>query len=250
MVDSRIFVRDSIKIGDTVKIALTLTQPESKYIEGIVKVVLSKKRLEENEIEVELISGYIGRVKEIIDKSTPARREQRIIKRENETVEKKETFGFDVKNNRKNSEMKKIVATAVVSLMNTYGGYVYIGVHDSGIVRGLDIDYSIITGGGNNDKLEQQIRDALNKYFDDYVIVSNCITILFPNVFGHEICEIEVRPSPEPIFFKRTSHVVSIDGNNVPRKFDDFYIRDGNGKKLLETHHEFLLHWKVRFQTS
>jgi len=249
MVNPRIFLRDFINIGDTVKIALTLTQPESQYIEGIVKIVLSKERYDKNGIEVELHSGYIGHVKEIVDKSTPVRREQRIVKRENEIVEKKETFAFDVKNNRKNSEMKKVVATAVVSLMNTFGGYLYIGVHDNGIVRGLDKDYSIITGG-DNDKLERQIRDTLAKYFDDYIIISNCITISFPNVFGHEICEIEVKPSPEPIFFKRASFNVTIDGTTVQRKFDDFYIRDGNGKKLLETHHEFLLHWKIRFQPS
>lgn len=250
MTDPRIFVRNSIKIGEVVKIALIPTQSKFKYIEGIVKDVLSEKFVDENGIEVLLTSGYIGHVKEIIDTSSPVQREQRIIRRENETIEKKETFAFDVKNNKKNSELKKIIVSAIVSLMNTYGGYVYIGVHDSGIVRGLYIDYSIMHGSGNNDKLEQQIRDALEKYLDDYIIVSNNITISFPSVFGHEICEIKVRPSPEPIFFKRTFHNISISDKSISRNFDDFYIRDGNGKKLLQTHREFLLYWKMRFQTK
>ncbi|MCV0366390.1 MAG: putative DNA binding domain-containing protein [Nitrosopumilus sp.] len=248
MTDSRIFCRDSIKIGDTVKIAITLTNPPSKYVEGIVKSVLSEKQLDENGIEVELISGYIGHVKEVVDISTSIQLEQRILEREDERVEKKETFGFDVINNIKNNEMKKIIVSAVASLMNSYGGYVYIGVHDNGIVRGLAADYSIMHNGGNNDKLEQQIRDALEKYSENYITISNFIKISFPVVFGHEICEIQVKPSIEPIFLKKQSYDVYIDGKTKPRHFDDFYIRDGNGKKLLETHNEFLTHWKIRFQ--
>ena len=56
---------------------------------------------------------------------------------ENENVEKNSTFSFDKKTCKKNSVLKMAVVNAVVSFLNSYGGYVYIGVADDGEVLGL-----------------------------------------------------------------------------------------------------------------
>ena len=247
MVDSRTLHRDSIRIGLTVKIALNNTQKPQNYIKGIVQEILSQVATDDNGIEVELLSGYIGRVKEIIDESTSEQIELRILSRENERVERKETFAFDVRKNCKNNNLKKAVVYAIVSLLNSYGGYVYIGVHDNGIVRGLRADYS---DGGDNDELERKIRDTLEKYLADYVLVSRLINISFPVIFNHEICEIEVHAAPEPIFIKPTDCYECTDGKKVNRKIDEFYIRDGNQKKLIDTKKDFVTYYKTRFLTN
>lgn len=231
-----------------VKIALQKKQKESDYEEGIVKEILSEEDYDKDGIEVELDTGYIGRIKEIIDTDdTESEILQRIQQREDTTLEKKETFAYDVNEEKRNDQLKKVVCTAVASMLNTQGGYVYVGVNDDGLPIGLERDFSLITGGGNNDQLEIQIRASLNKYLSNYETVSHFIEITFPSVKGIEICEIKIKPSSEPIFLKTTIHPVSINNSNKDRHFDDFYIRDGNGKRLLETHQEFLRYWSLRF---
>jgi uncharacterized repeat protein (TIGR03833 family) len=248
VIDSRTLVKSSIFVGVHVKIALHKKQKELDYEEGIVKEILSEEDIDNDGIEVELETGYIGRVKEIIDKdNTESEISQRIQQREDTNLEKKETFAYDVKKEERNDQLKKVVCTAVSSMLNTQGGYVYVGVNDDGLPIGLERDFSLITNGGNNDQLEIQIRASLNKYLSNYETVSHFIEITFPTVNGIEICEIKITPSSEPIFLKTTNYSVSINNSNQNRRFDDFYIRDGNGKRLLETHQEFLRYWSLRF---
>lgn len=235
-------------IGMYVKIALHKKQKESNYEKGKVKNILSEEEFHKDGIEVEFETGYMGRVKEIIDTdNNESEILQRTQQREDTLLEKKETFAYDIRAGGKNDQLKKVVCTAVASMLNTNGGYVYVGVNDDGKPIGLERDFSLIEDGGNNDKLERRIRDALNKNLSNYETVSHFISITFPTVNGIEICEIKVKPSSEPIFLKKTSYQVSISGSNVSRRFDDFYIRDGNGKRLLEEHQEFIRYWNVRF---
>ncbi|KAF6243629.1 hypothetical protein C6988_02485 [Nitrosopumilus sp. b1] len=251
MKDANTMVRDSIKIGMHVKISLHPNQKEDDFEEGIVEEILSDEKFDEKGIEVKIDNGYIGHIEKIIKKDSTLEEIQiRITQRENTELEKKETFAFDTTTNAKNDELKKVVCIAVASLMNTKGGYVYIGVDDDGNVKGLERDYSLMQNGGNNDKLELQIRDAIRKYLADQVPISNFIDISFHVIDGKEICEIRVSPASEPVFSKEKIYNVSINNVNQQRKFDDFYIREGNGKKLLEKHSDFLSYWKVRFNES
>jgi len=102
VIDSRTLVKSSIFVGVHVKIALHKKQKELDYEEGIVKEILSEEDIDNDGIEVELETGYIGRVKEIIDKdNTESEISQRIQQREDTNLEKKETFAYDVKKRRK-----------------------------------------------------------------------------------------------------------------------------------------------------
>lgn len=249
MVDSRTLHRDSIKIGMTVRVSLTSKQNPAGYVSGVVKEVLTREQLDDNGIEVELTSGYIGNVKEIVDESDEEQLKQRIVAREDERVERKETFAFVVHNSRKKPDLKKVLVQAVASLINNYGGYVYVGVTDEGIVQGLERDYKIMKGKGNNDAFERQVRDALRKYLTDYAMVSRLVSFSFPRVFGHEICEIRITPSKEPAFMTIDRRDVCINGNRTTMEFDDFYMRDGNGKKLL-TNRELVSYYRSRFLNS
>ena len=247
-IDSRTMIKNSIALGMHVKIALHKQQKESDFEEGTIMNIVTEEDYDKDGIEVELETGYMGRVKEIIDIDDDENKIlERIRQREDTFLEKKETFAYDIREEKRNDQLKKVVCTAVASLLNTQGGYVYVGVNDDGVPVGLERDFSLIHDGGNNDKLEMQIRAALNKNLSNYETVSHFIEITFPSVTGIEICEIKIKPSSEPIFLKTTNYSVSINNSNTNRHFDDFYIRDGNGKRLLEEHQEFLRYWSLRF---
>ena len=59
--------RTDIKPGLHVQIVLKQDQPTGKLTEGIVKDILTKSSTHPHGIKVRLVSGEVGRVKEILD---------------------------------------------------------------------------------------------------------------------------------------------------------------------------------------
>lgn len=59
--------RSNIKPGMTVLIVLKKDQPTGKLTQGIVKDILTKSATHPHGIKVRLVSGEVGRVKEIIE---------------------------------------------------------------------------------------------------------------------------------------------------------------------------------------
>jgi uncharacterized repeat protein (TIGR03833 family) len=58
--------RSNIKPGITVLIVLKHDQPTGKLTQGIVKDILTKSATHPHGIKVRLVSGQVGRVKEIL----------------------------------------------------------------------------------------------------------------------------------------------------------------------------------------
>jgi uncharacterized repeat protein (TIGR03833 family) len=58
--------RSNIKPGITVLIVLKQDQPTGKLTRGIVKDILTKSATHPHGIKVRLVSGQVGRVKEIL----------------------------------------------------------------------------------------------------------------------------------------------------------------------------------------
>ena len=58
--------RSNIKPGITVLIVLKQDQPTGKLTKGIVKDILTKSPTHPHGIKVRLVSGQVGRVKEIL----------------------------------------------------------------------------------------------------------------------------------------------------------------------------------------
>jgi uncharacterized repeat protein (TIGR03833 family) len=58
--------RSNIKPGMTVLIVLKQDQPTGKLTQGIVKDILTKSATHPHGIKVRLVSGQVGRVKEIL----------------------------------------------------------------------------------------------------------------------------------------------------------------------------------------
>ena len=61
--------RNSIAIGQNVEIVLKADQRTGKLTDGIVKRILTKSAFHPHGIKVQLESGQVGRVKNIIDES-------------------------------------------------------------------------------------------------------------------------------------------------------------------------------------
>jgi uncharacterized repeat protein (TIGR03833 family) len=59
--------RANIKPGMTVLIVLKQDQPTGKLTKGIVKDILTSSATHPHGIKVRLVSGQVGRVKEIVD---------------------------------------------------------------------------------------------------------------------------------------------------------------------------------------
>ena len=59
--------RSDIKPGMTVLIVLKQDQPTGKLTKGIVKDILTKSSTHPHGIKVRLMSGQVGRVKEILE---------------------------------------------------------------------------------------------------------------------------------------------------------------------------------------
>jgi uncharacterized repeat protein (TIGR03833 family) len=60
-------IRNNIKPGLHVRIVLKQDQATGKLTEGIVKDILTKSPTHPHGIKVRLVSGAVGRVKEILD---------------------------------------------------------------------------------------------------------------------------------------------------------------------------------------
>ncbi len=60
-------IRSSIKPGMTVLIVLKKDQPTGRLTKGIVKDILTKSPTHPHGIKVRLMSGEVGRVKEIVE---------------------------------------------------------------------------------------------------------------------------------------------------------------------------------------
>lgn len=242
-----------IHIGDMVKIAL-LRKP-TEHVQGkIFKIIPT----EGDEKIVVLQDGNKGKVMDVINSLEVIK--DRIMT-ENQHTENKENFSEDV--------MKtKSIPYAIQSFLNSDGGYLYIGVKDTGTLKerlvGLEYDFESINKDSEQlvndklcDKLEARIRDSLEKYLISNTQIGQLLEFNFRDIEGVQILEIAVKKSTKPVYYQHLAKTdkkpkkFQIYYNNsivTERSIDDFYIRSGNRKKLLETHQEFYEYAHRRFE--
>jgi hypothetical protein len=142
-----------------------------------------------------------------------------IIDGENDRVEFKETFRYDVKTNQKNKALKKEITKAIAGFLNHEGGVVLIGVDDDCQIKGLTRD--LMTYGGesdikNRDNLLKDINSTCRNHLGTRVI--GLLTITYETIEEEEIIMIEVSASDEPLFDEE----------------DIFYVRNGPETIRLE----------------
>ena len=195
---------------------------------------------------VVLENGDKGKVIRIINSIT-AIKERIMI--ESQYTENKENFGAL-------HMCDKVIPQTVQSFLNSEGGYLYIGIKDTGSLDerlvGLTVDFELISGFETMindklcDKLSMKIMDYLQKYLTSCIPIGPLVELNFVHINNIQILEIIIKKSPNPWFYQHLSK------SNKPMQFelifqkesfgkrclDDFYIRSGAGKKPLHTSKE------------
>jgi len=225
--------RDQIKIDMKVLVELKENQGTGKLSEGIVKEILTSDNSHPHGIKVELQSGQVGRVKEIVSGSKDSEEilDDKITIPENEDKQNefKATLKFDLKRFEKgdgakvgNKSVLNEIPITVSGFANNLGGNLFLGIRDDGEILGLDYDFEML---GGRDKFEQEITNALRQ-IDNQAFVSK-LTILYQEIKGKTICIIKVHPSKKPIFVRNGEfNELHVRMHNTTKKFDGKEIAD------------------------
>lgn len=96
---------------------------------------------------------------------------------ESRTLEFKETFSLDTKNNEKRKDIEKSALKCIVGFLNTIGGELLIGVNDLGEILGVDQEINKFYKNNDkyllhfNNKIKEKIGNTFTKYIE-YRIIS------------------------------------------------------------------------------
>lgn len=124
-----------------------------------------------------------------------------IKKGENQEIEFKETYTWNIETDSKDRSLKSEVVKAVCALANSKGGIIYIGVADNKELRGIKRDLDTYNSNDRNNAKDKMIQDVKRKLSTDLGPKINDLTELsFDLVEGKEILSIVVNQSKEPLF--------------------------------------------------
>jgi CheY-like chemotaxis protein len=137
---------------------------------------------------------------------------------ESPQLEYKSTFQWDVRQSCKNEALKLSALKTIAAFLNREGGTLIIGVEDNGDIFGLEPDLALLSKG-TLDQFEQTIVNLICSWMG-----ANCTQLLktrFERIEGKDICAIDVRKSPKPVFLRSSKGL-------------EFYIRAGNTSRSLD----------------
>ncbi len=143
-------------------------------------------------------------------------------KQENENLEFKSTFRWDIRQNTVNRVLEKSVMKTIAAFLNSQGGHLVIGVDDKKSVVGLALDYSSLVRK-DADGFENHFTNIFNSMIG--AEFRQFVKLNWSHVDGKECCIVSVFPSQKPAYLKNDND-------------EEFYIRTGNGTtslKLSET---------------
>ncbi|MFX1257238.1 MAG: helix-turn-helix domain-containing protein [Promethearchaeota archaeon] len=146
-----------------------------------------------------------------------------IKKGENQEIEFKETYTWNVETNRKDRSLKKEVVKAVCALGNSKGGRIYIGVADNKDIKGVQRDLNTYNATNRYNAKDKMIQDIKRKLSTDLGPKINDLTELsFNLVKGKELLLIMVNQSKEPLFIS-DKHFHYREESSSP-KFTNLYV--------------------------
>ncbi|TVQ60572.1 MAG: response regulator [Spirulina sp. DLM2.Bin59] len=137
---------------------------------------------------------------------------------ESDRLEYKSTFQWDINKNGKNEKLRFSVLKTIAAFLNGEGGTLIIGVEDNGAIYGLEKDLSILSRG-NLDQFEQTLVNIVCDKMGSNV--PQFLKIRFENIQGKDVCAIDVKKSPRPVFLKTDKGL-------------EFFIRAGCTSRSLD----------------
>jgi hypothetical protein len=154
-----------------------------------------------------------------------------IVRRgENDQIEFKSSIRWDMKEDRINRGLEKVIAKTLAGFFNGEGGYLVIGVNDDGEPLGLDKDLSTLRQA-DLDGYERTINDIVKKMLGGDLC--SHIHTVFATLEGRQVAMVIVRPAPRAVYME--------DG-----KSSVLYVRSGNSTRQLDVR-EALNYAKTRW---
>jgi len=141
-----------------------------------------------------------------------------IAQGENNSLEFKSSYRFDLKQNTVNKALEAVVMKTIAGFMNSGGGTLLLGVSDEGIIIGLENDYKTLKRK-DKDGLEQLIMSSVSEKMG--TAACKFIRLVFHTHNEMEVCRIIVDSAGFPIYVK--------DGNSKK-----FYVRTGSGTRDMD----------------
>ncbi|HRN70080.1 MAG TPA: putative DNA binding domain-containing protein [Candidatus Woesebacteria bacterium] len=142
---------------------------------------------------------------------------QLIQQGESQNLEFKSSLRWDVREDKVNKDLEKIILKTIAGFLNSEGGQLIIGVEDNGNVFGLEKDYVAISNG-DRDKFEnhlvQLVKTAIGVEFLKYIRFS------FDSIDSKDVCLVTVVRGNKPAY-------VTFKGN------EEFFVRTGNNTSPL-----------------
>jgi schlafen family protein/Eco57I restriction-modification methylase len=143
-----------------------------------------------------------------------------IAKGESATLEFKSSARWDMKQNKADKLIEGIVVKTVAALLNSEGGALLLGVDDDRNVIGLAHDYKLFGKKDSRDAYENFLTGLLlNNLGKDSAAL---FSITFHELDGKDVCKVEAKKSPKPVFVKDPSG-------------EHLYIRAGNSTRQPTT---------------
>ena len=87
---------------------------------------------------------------------------------ENKTTEFKETFSWDIRQKQKGKHIEEASLKTIAGFLNTDGGTLFVGVHDSGEIPGVDSEIRKLHKGSSDDFLlyfKDKVKTKLGEKF-------------------------------------------------------------------------------------
>lgn len=119
----------------------------------------------------------------------------------------------------------RIIMKSIAGFQNAEGGLLYIGVKDSGVIRGIESDYPFLSNGAdsasynqNTDGYECKIRTAVNHYLGKLSLDNIRLKFYYHNSSKHIFCVVIVNKTPRPVFLE----------------YREVFKRFGNGYRQLK----------------
>lgn len=148
-------------------------------------------------------------------------------------LEFKETATFNAHTGSKDSRLETAAIKTVAGFLNADGGVLVIGVCDDGTPAGLADDYRVASRRGDRDGYENWLITRLTDEIGQPAIASH-VAVSFDEVAEHEVCRVEVDPSPQPVYVGRSA---------------EFFVRMGNSTRQCNPRDAMkymATHWEAR----
>lgn len=144
---------------------------------------------------------------------------ERLLKEnEHDRLEFKSSLRFDYRVGQANREIEKSAMKTIAAFMNSKGGYLILGVSDTRAPLGLQNDYRTLQRK-DSDGFENHFTQSMNGMIGPEF--RNLVKLWFHNMDEHDLCVIQVLPSPRPVYLKTDNS-------------EHFYMRTGNISTALK----------------